>query len=194
MDMAKEAKKGRYIAVKLVQSKKVKRAKKPTAKQKEAKPFAQPPHKSDETIQEKPRFSEYSEEAPVLEYRDDAVFENEGHDRGQEEFGGIDFGYDDENIQYEPFHRVSVLPSFKVQANPVYPPSERAAGKETKVIVEVYINEQGGVDRVEIVKSGGKLFDEAVISAVKNSSFTPAVMEGNLVAVRVKIPYTFKLK
>jgi len=194
MDMAKDVKKGRYIAVKLVQSKKAKRAKKPSAKQKETKPFVQPPHKPDETMQEKPRFTEYSEEAPILEYREEAVLENEGHDHGQEEFGGIDFGSDDEEIHYEPFHRVSVLPSFKVQINPVYPPSERAAGKETKVIVEVYINERGGVDHVEIVKSGGKLFDEAVISAIKKSSFTPAVMEGNLVAVRVKIPYTFKLK
>jgi TonB family protein len=95
---------------------------------------------------------------------------------------------------YLPQHRVTRVPNFKTQVKPVYPRAERAAGVEARVIVEAYINEYGGVDDVKIVKSAGRFFDEAVISAVKDSSFTSGYLEGRPVAVKVQIPYAFKLR
>ena len=95
---------------------------------------------------------------------------------------------------YQPYHAVSRVPYFKIQIKPVYPPSERAAGVEARVIVEVYINERGMVDKVKLVKSGGELFDQAVMRAVKDSSFEPGYLEGRPVPVRIQIPYAFKLR
>lgn len=95
---------------------------------------------------------------------------------------------------YHPFHKVTRMPYFKTQVKPVYPASERAVGSQARVLVEVFINQYGGVDDVKIVKSGGRFFDEAVIKAVKTSSFDPAYIEGKPVAVQVQIPYLFKLE
>ena len=91
-------------------------------------------------------------------------------------------------------HRVSKQPFFKIQVKPTYPTSERAVGTEARVLVEVFINQYGGVDDVKVVKSGGRLFDESVLKAAMTSSFDPAYLDGQPVAVRVQIPYLFKLE
>jgi TonB family protein len=103
-------------------------------------------------------------------------------------------GPSQEGTGYQPFHTVSRVPFFKVQKKPAYPPSERTAGVEARVIVEVYINERGMVDKVKLVKSGGPLFDQAVMTAAMNSSFEPGYVDGKPVPVRVQIPYAFKLR
>ncbi len=95
---------------------------------------------------------------------------------------------------YLAVHRVGKQPYFKIQVKPVYPAQERSAGIEAKVIAEVYINEYGGVDDVKIIKSAGRIFDEAVLKAVKDSSFSPGYLEGSPVAVKVQIPYVFRLR
>jgi TonB family protein len=95
---------------------------------------------------------------------------------------------------YQPIQRISRVPSFKVQMKPVYPPSERAAGIEARVIVEVYINETGMIDDVKLIKSGGLPFDQAVMKAVQNCSFEPGYRDDKPVPVRVQIPYSFKLR
>lgn len=95
---------------------------------------------------------------------------------------------------YQPFHKVTRMPYFKSQVKPVYPSSERAAGTEARVVAEVYINVYGGVDEVRIIKSGGKSFDDAVIRATQASSFTPGYLDGKQVAVKVQIPFVFKLR
>ena len=95
---------------------------------------------------------------------------------------------------YLPYHAVSRIPYFKTQIKPVYPLSERTAGVEARVIVEVYINEHGMVDKVKLVKSGGASFDQAVMSAVQESSFEPGYLEGKPIPVRIQIPYSFKLR
>jgi len=193
MDTFIEKKKSDYISVELISLKRGRGGQPATPKLTDRKPEAKPIQKPEEPLPEKPKYTEYSEEEPVTEYREDHEQPGQGEE-GEGGDGGSPFGTVSGEVRYEPFHRVSVLPSFKVQAEPAYPPSERAAGKETQVVAEVYIGENGTVDRVEIITSGGILFDNAVISAVKNSSFTPAFMDGKPVAVRVKIPYTFKLR
>jgi TonB family protein len=95
---------------------------------------------------------------------------------------------------YQPIQSISRNPSFKVQLKPAYPPSERAAGIEARVIVEVYINENGTVDDVKLIKSGGRPFDQAVMKAVQDSSFEPGFRDDKPVPVRVQIPYAFKLR
>jgi len=98
------------------------------------------------------------------------------------------------DADYQTVHRISRLPIFRTQINPEYPASERNAGKESRVVVEVYLNRNGVVDEVKLIKSGGAPFDEAVIKALKASSFEPGYMDGKQVAVRMQIPYVFKLR
>lgn len=100
----------------------------------------------------------------------------------------------EEHPAYRPFQMVSKIPSFKTQVKPVYPRTEKSAGVEARVIVEVYISAQGAVDDVKIVKSGGRLFDLEVISAVRNCSFEPGYADGKPVPMRVQIPYAFQLR
>jgi TonB family protein len=95
---------------------------------------------------------------------------------------------------YLPFYKLEKAPSFKIQKTPVYPFSARSAGAEARVVVEVYINDQGNVDDVKLIKSGGAGFDQAVIAAVRESSFEPGIKDGRTVASKVQIPYLFKLK
>lgn len=95
---------------------------------------------------------------------------------------------------YLAFHRLSKLPSFRVRSEPVYPNSERMSGAEARVLAEIYLDERGAVDDVVIKKSGGKLFDKAVIDAVRQSSFHPGYMGEKAVPAVVQIPYSFKLR
>ena len=96
--------------------------------------------------------------------------------------------------EYQPYFKVSRLPSFKVKVMPVYPPSERAAGTEARVVAQVFINRFGGIDNIEIIKSAGHLFDNAVIQAVKDSTFAPGYKDNEPVPVKVQIPYVFRLR
>lgn len=95
---------------------------------------------------------------------------------------------------YQAFYKLTRLPSFRSRSEPVYPDTERMTGGEARVLAEIYINEHGIVDDVAIKKSGGKLFDKAVIDAVRKSSFHPGYMREKAVATVIQIPYLFKLK
>jgi TonB family protein len=95
---------------------------------------------------------------------------------------------------YLAFHRLSKLPSFRLRNEPVYPNTERMTGSEARVLAEIYLDERGTVDDVTIKKSGGKLFDKAVIDAVRQSSFHPGYMGEKAVPAVVQIPYSFKLR
>lgn len=95
---------------------------------------------------------------------------------------------------YLAFHRLSKLPSFRMRSEPVYPNSERMSGAEARVLAEIYLDERGTVDDVVIKKSGGKLFDKAVIDAARQSSFHPGYMGEKAVPAVVQIPYSFKLR
>jgi TonB family protein len=77
--------------------------------------------------------------------------------------------------------------------NIVYPESAKEKGIEGKVLIKVYIDEQGNVFDTEIIKSLEKSCDEAAINAVKKLKFTPAKVNGKNVKVVVIIPISFKL-
>ncbi|MDD5105704.1 MAG: energy transducer TonB [Desulfuromonadaceae bacterium] len=95
---------------------------------------------------------------------------------------------------YLAFHRLSKLPSFRVHSEPVYPNAERMSGAEARVLAEIYLDERGAVDDVVIKKSGGRLFDKAVIEAIRQSSFHPGYMGEKAVPTVIQIPYSFKLR
>ncbi len=81
-----------------------------------------------------------------------------------------------------------------IQKNTVYPSSAIQTGIQGKVYVMAYINENGGVDDVKLVKGIGGGCDEAAINAVKKTKFTPGKNKGVPVKVKLTIPLTFKIK
>lgn len=75
----------------------------------------------------------------------------------------------------------------------VYPTLAKNAGVEGKVFVLAFINETGGVDDVKVLKGIGAGCDEAVIEAIKNSTFEPGKHQGQPVKVKLSLSFIFKL-
>ncbi len=81
-----------------------------------------------------------------------------------------------------------------VQQNLVYPPSDKAAGNEGTVIVQVFITEKGDVIKPVIMRSPGiKSLEEAAIKAITKTKFKPAILNDKPVGVNITIPIIFKL-
>jgi len=84
-------------------------------------------------------------------------------------------------------------PAVIFRVEPVYPDLARKAGIEGKVIVKVWIDKQGRVKEVVILKSTVELFDEPTIAAAKQWKFIPAMMKLGPVAVWSTLTFNFKL-
>lgn len=80
------------------------------------------------------------------------------------------------------------------RVNPVYPEIARRAGVEGKVYVKAWVDKEGKVRKVEVMKSDADIFNQAAIDAVMQWVFTPALMKSGPVSVWVAIPLTFKLQ
>lgn len=74
-----------------------------------------------------------------------------------------------------------------------YPKTAKIAGVEGKVYVLAFINENGGVDEVKIIKGLGAGCDEATIKAVKNAKFSPGKSGGNTAKIKLSMQFEFKL-
>lgn len=75
-----------------------------------------------------------------------------------------------------------------------YPKMAQQAGVEGKVYLIAFVNKNGSVDDVKVIKKLGAGCDEAAIKAVKASEFTPGMSEGNPVNVKLSLQIQFKLK
>ncbi len=93
-----------------------------------------------------------------------------------------------------PLVKVTKMPIFKTRVAPVYPPLAKQLEKEGTVIVDISISETGNILKVKIVQKLGLGFDEAVLEAMRQSSFEPAQVGDMPVAVVVRIPITFRFK
>ncbi len=89
---------------------------------------------------------------------------------------------------------VTQPPRFLHQVAPKYPDVARRAQKEGIVLVEATI----GVDRlahdIKVIEGIGFGCDEVAVDALKASRFAPAKQGEKPVAVRIQIPYRFKLE
>ena len=74
-----------------------------------------------------------------------------------------------------------------------YPEMAKRSGVEGKVYVLAFINEEGGVDDVKVVKGIGAGCDEATIEAVKKTKFTPGISGGKIAKVKMSLQIKFKL-
>jgi periplasmic protein TonB len=81
-----------------------------------------------------------------------------------------------------------------IQRKIVYPEIAKRAGIEGRVIVKAFIDENGNVNKVEVVKGIGAGCDKAALKAVKETKFKPGKQREKPVKVQVMIPVVFKLK
>ncbi len=77
--------------------------------------------------------------------------------------------------------------------NVKYPAQAKAAGVQGVVIIKVYIDEKGNVNRAVIIKGIGYGCDRAALDAIKKVRFVPGQMNGKPVKVQLVIPVSFRL-
>ena len=87
---------------------------------------------------------------------------------------------------------VDVSPVPTQSINPSYPSDARAAGLEGTVWLKVYIGTDGVPQKADVVKSDHQELNQSAIDAAMQWRFTPAMREGNPIAVWVAIPFRFK--
>lgn len=93
-----------------------------------------------------------------------------------------------------PLFKITEMPDFLDRVPPIYPEEMRILGKTGTVKVEALIDDQGRVRKVSIRESAGEAFDRAAKAAFMASKFTPAKVNGEPVAVLLKMPVRFELK
>ena len=79
-----------------------------------------------------------------------------------------------------------------VNVNPVYPGTARSAQVTGVVILEAVIDARGRVESVRVLRSI-PLLDQAAVDAVKQWSFTPALLNGVPVPVVMTVTVNFEL-
>ena len=84
-------------------------------------------------------------------------------------------------------------PSFLHREPPIYPVLARKLGREGRVLLRLRLDPTGHLQGVETVEAGGFGFAEAAISAIRKSTFMPAVRNGDPVASQVLVPVRFVL-
>lgn len=88
---------------------------------------------------------------------------------------------------------VDDLPSPINQIAPSVPDRARAKGIEGLVVVSLLIGVDGRIQNVKLVESKPPgIFDDAVTSAVKQWTFSPAMYQGQPVPLRIDYPFRFK--
>ena len=88
-----------------------------------------------------------------------------------------------------------VPPQFKNQVKPQYPDSARAAGETGEVKVKVLVQPNGTPKNFTIFKSSGhKDLDDAVLAALKASSYKPATSDGKPTLAFLDVTYKFTLQ
>lgn len=74
-----------------------------------------------------------------------------------------------------------------------YPADKKAAGITSSVLLSIEIGDDGKVQSVAVVESGGADFDAAAVAAAKQFVFEPAEVDGFPAPVTIQYRYTFKI-
>ena len=106
---------------------------------------------------------------------------------------------DDDLDDSPPFEWVEKMPTpiggiEGIQKRIAYPDFAVRVGLEGKVIVRAYVDKNGNVYQVKILKGIGGGCDEAAAEAVMNTRFSPGEQRGKPVKVIVSVPISFKLR
>ena len=86
---------------------------------------------------------------------------------------------------------------FSHKVDPIYPESARLSHKQGLVVLEATIGVDGmarNIKVVKVVEVSGLGCEEAAITALKASQFTPARQGKVAISQRLRIPYRFQFK
>jgi len=86
------------------------------------------------------------------------------------------------------------MPEITKFVEAVYPEVFIKNGIEGSVLLELLVNETGGVDSVFVVRSLNPQLDSSAVSAARKFKFSPAMANGKPVAVMLQYEYQFSLK
>lgn len=78
-------------------------------------------------------------------------------------------------------------------ATPQYPEIAKHAGITGKVFVKVLVDKEGTPKKAMVIKSENEIFNQPAIEAAMKSKFTPAMNNGEPVAVWIVMPYKFSI-
>jgi len=81
-----------------------------------------------------------------------------------------------------------------IQKRIKYPEIARRAGVQGRVFIKAFVDENGNVFKVELIKGIGAGCDQEALKAVKATKFKPGKQRGKPVKVQVSIPILFKIK
>ncbi len=101
-----------------------------------------------------------------------------------------------EEIDYVPQHKISVIPEIPTKAilsKIEYPKMAMKQGIEGVVYLELFIDENGNIRRVNVLKDPGYGFADAAIEALEGVVCKPALVNDKPVAVRFRYPVRFVL-
>ncbi len=86
------------------------------------------------------------------------------------------------------------VPSKQVSPKPEYPPAARAAGHEGRVVLQVRIAADGGVQTASVHRSSGyRSLDRSALRTVMKWRFDPALLDGRPVACEIAVPFRFEI-
>lgn len=101
------------------------------------------------------------------------------------------------DIEYLPQHMISEMPVVPIEllnSKKVYPPLANKQRIEGVVFLELYIDQNGIIRNIKILKDPGYGFGEAAVKALEGIKCIPAKTNGIPVAVKINYPVRFKLK
>jgi len=100
---------------------------------------------------------------------------------------------------YLPMHKLSTPPHFdqnEIAADLIYPPIALRSGIEGRVILELFVDRTGTVQRITILQEAPEErgFGEAAVKAFTGKKGKPAIANGEAVSARYRYPVTFRIK
>lgn len=101
-----------------------------------------------------------------------------------------------EEIVYLPQHKISsvpIIPSREVLSRIVYPPMALKQGIEAVVYLELFIDSNGFIKKIKVLKDPGHGFAQAAVKALEGVTCVPANANGKNCAVRYRYPVKFTL-
>ncbi|HEU5058867.1 MAG TPA: TonB family protein [Kofleriaceae bacterium] len=96
--------------------------------------------------------------------------------------------------RFVPIFEVTRMPKAIRPVQPEVPDEFRSQNREAVVVVEVAISAAGRVVEARVIKKAGFGLDEAAIAAARRTTFEPAMQGDRPVAVKMQIPYRFKVR
>ncbi|MGB2868774.1 MAG: energy transducer TonB [Bacteroidota bacterium] len=97
---------------------------------------------------------------------------------------------DPQNVGPEDYDKA---PEVLSKTEPIYPQPALRAGLEGTVVLKVWVNSQGEIHKIVVLKTDAEIFNQAAVDAAGKWTFAPAYLRGKPISVWVTIPFLFRL-